>query len=100
MMRVRSDNQIVTLPIFREIFPTVINDMVRANGSRGGHIPRAAHRSNFSPERFRNLDRKRTHTTGRAIDQNLLASPDVSLVTKTLKGGDCRHWYGCCVPKR
>jgi hypothetical protein len=74
--------------------------MVCANRSRPVHIPRAAHGSDFSPERFGNLDRKRTHTTRRAINQNLLASLDPSLVTKTLKGRDRRHWYGCCVLKR
>jgi hypothetical protein len=74
--------------------------MVCANRSRPVHIPRAAHGSDFSPERFGNLDRKRTHTTRGAINQNLVASLDPSLVTKTLKGRDCRHWYGCCVLKR
>jgi hypothetical protein len=74
--------------------------MVCANRSRRVHISRAAHGRDFSPERFGNLDRKRTHTTRRAINQNLLASLDPSLVTKTLKGRDCRHWYGRCALKR
>ena len=69
--------------------------MVCANRSRRVHIPRAAHGSDSSPERFGNLDRKCTHTTRRAINQNLVAWLDPSLVTKTLKGGDCRHGYGC-----
>src|SRR5215472_14344686 len=100
MICVRSKNQIVTLPALREIFPRVINDMVCANRSRRVHIPGAAHGSDFSPERFGDLDRKGTHTTRRAINQNLLALLDPSLITKTLKGGDCRHGYGCCVLKR
>ena len=35
MMGVRTENQIVTLPTLREIVSRVINDMVRANRSRG-----------------------------------------------------------------
>jgi len=62
MMGIRTHDQIVTLPALREIFSSVINDMVCANRSRRVHIPRAAHGSDFSPERFGNLDRKRTHT--------------------------------------
>src|SRR5208337_4232439 len=100
MMCVRSQDQIVTLPAFREILSSVINDMVCAHRSRRVHLPRAAHRSDFSPERFGNLDRKRAHTTRRAINQNLLASLDPSLITKTLKRSDCRHWYGCCFLER
>src|SRR6266849_5328764 len=100
MIGVRSHDQIVTLPTFGEIFPRVINDMVCAKRPRRVHIPRAAYRSDFSPERFGNLDRKRTHTTRRAINQYLMARLDPSLVTKTLKGSECRHWCGCCFLKR
>src|SRR5208283_1822886 len=100
MIGVGSKNQVVTLPALRKIFSRVINDMVCANRSRRFHIPRAAHRSDFSPERFCNLDGKCTHTARRAINQNLLASLDPSLITKTLKGSERRHWYGRCVLKR
>src|SRR4030081_2307697 len=100
MMGIRTQDQIVTLPTFREIFLLVINDMVCANRSRRGHISCAAHGSDLSPERFGNLDRKRTHTTRRSIHQNLVASLDPSLVTETLQGSDCRDWYGCRVLKR
>src|ERR1700693_5443334 len=93
MICVGSKNQVVTLTTLREIFPRVINDMVCANRSRRVHISRTAHGSDFSPERFGNLDRKCTHTTRRAINQNLVASLDPSLITKTLKGGECRHGY-------
>ena len=73
MIGIRSENQIVTLLAAREIFARVIDDLICANRSRRVHIPRAAHGSNFSAERFGNLDRERTHTARRAIDQNLLA---------------------------
>ena len=58
MMDIRTHDQVVTLPALREIFSSVINDMVCANRSRRVHIPRAADGSDFSPERFGNLDRK------------------------------------------
>src|SRR5271165_1434028 len=100
MMGIRAHDQIVTLPAPREIFLSVINDMVCANRSRDVYIPGAAHGSDFRPERFGDLDRKCTHTARRAINQNLVAWLDPSLITKTLKRGDCRHWYSCCVLKR
>ena len=99
-MGIRTQDQIVTLPAPREIFPRVINDMVCAKRSRRVHIPRAAHGRDFRPERFGNLDRKCTHATRRAINQDLLTRLDASLITKTLKDSDCRHWYGCCFLKR
>jgi len=40
--------------------------MVGANRSRRVHIPRAAHGSDLSPERFGNLDRKCTYARGYA----------------------------------
>ena len=99
MVGIRSHDQVVTLSALREIFSSVINDMVGANRSRRVHIPRAAHGSDLRPERFGNLDRKCTYATRRAINQNLMAWLDASLITKTLKRGDCRDWYGCGVLK-
>src|SRR5260370_39608880 len=100
MIGVGSNNQVITLPTLRKIFSRVINDVVRANRSRRVHFPRTAHGSDLSPERFGSLDGKRTHTARRAINQNLVASLDLSPVTKTLKGGGCRHGQGCRVLKR
>src|SRR6266478_3601043 len=99
MMGIRTQDQVVGLPAQREIFSSVINDMVGANRSRRVHIPRAAHGSDLSSERFGNLDRKCANAARRAINQNLLAWLDSSLITKTLKGGDCRDWHGGCVLK-
>jgi hypothetical protein len=49
-------------------------------------ISRAAHASHFSSERFGNLHRKRTHTTRRTINQNLLPWLNLSFIAKTLRG--------------
>src|SRR5438552_3928115 len=100
MIGVGTQDQIVTLPALREIFSRVINNMVRAERSRRVQFPSAAHGGDFGPERFGNLDCKRTHATGRAIHENLVAWLDASLITKTLKDSDGRHWQGCCVLKR
>jgi len=100
MMSVRGQDQIVPLPAPREIYLGVIDDMVCANRSRRVHIPRAAHSSDFSPERFGNLHRKCTHTTRRAFNKNLVAWLDPSLVTKTLQRRACRDWYRGRVLKR
>src|SRR5258708_2428851 len=100
MMGVCTQDQIVKLPALREIFPCVINDMVCPNRSRRVQIPCAADGGDFGPQRFGDLDRKRTHTTRSAINQNLLARLRPSFITKSLKGSECRHGYGCGVLKR
>src|SRR5579863_4729511 len=50
MMRVRTENQIVSQPAAREIFSRVIDNVVGADRSCSVHIPRAAHGSHFGPE--------------------------------------------------
>src|SRR5436309_10235454 len=100
MISVHSKNEVIPLPIFGEIFLGVINDLVCANRAYHVHIPRAAHASDFSPERFGNLHRKRPHTTRRTINQHLLSWLNASLVAQTLQGGDCRYRYGRCFLKR
>jgi len=45
--------------------------MVGTNRARHFSFARAAYGSYFSPERFGDLHRKRTYTTGCAINQNL-----------------------------
>src|ERR1700733_2897458 len=100
MIRVRRKNQIVTRTVLREVLSTVVDDMGCAKRPRSDHIPRAAYGCYFGPEPFCNLDSKCTHSTRRAIDQNLLTWPDPSLVAKTLKSSDCRHRHSCCVFKR
>src|SRR6185295_8724597 len=85
MIGVGTEDQVVPLPVFGKIPLGVINDMVRANRSRRVHFPRAAHGGDFSPESLGDLDRECTHTSGGAVNQNLLASLDPSLVTKTLE---------------
>ena len=96
MISVSSKNQVITLPIFGEIFLSVINDLVCTNRAHHVQFPRAAHASYFSPERFGNLHRKRTHTTRRTINQNPLSWLNLSFIAKTLQGGDCRKRYGRC----
>lgn len=55
MTSISTQNQVVTQSTFREIFSSVINDMVCAKRSRRVHVPRAAHGSHLSAERFGNL---------------------------------------------
>src|SRR3989440_11538966 len=100
MISVRSKNQVITLPILGEIFLRVINDLICANRACHIQIPRAAHTSHFSSERFGNLHRKRTHTTRRTMNQHLLPWLNLSFIAKTLQGGDCRHRYGRCFLER
>src|SRR6266568_2292956 len=90
MISVNSKNEVIPLPIFGEIFLGVINDPVCTNRAHHVHIPRAAHASDFSPKRFGNLHRKRTYTTRRTINQDLLSWLNLSFSAKALQGCDCR----------
>src|SRR2546423_4116318 len=94
MISVHGQNQVITLPIFGEIFLHVINDVVCPNRAHHVHIPRAAYAGDFSSKCFGNLHRKRPHTARCTIDQHLLSWLNVSLVAQTLQGGDCRHRDG------
>src|SRR5579859_223512 len=100
MISVSSKNQVITLPILGEIFLSVINDLVCPNRAHHVHIPRAAHASHFSPERFGNLHRKRTNATRRTMNQDLLPWLNLSFIAKTLQSGDCRYRYGRCFLER
>src|SRR5260370_7729063 len=96
MISVNSKNQVIPLPISGAIFLRVINDMVCTNRAHYVQIPRAAYGGDFSPKRFGNLHRKRTHTTTRTINQNLFPLLNVSFIAKALQGGESRLRYGCC----
>src|SRR6266581_8933850 len=100
MISVNSKNEVIPLPIFGEIFLGVINDPVCTNRAHHVHIPGAAHASDFSPERFGNLHRKRTHTARRTINQNLLPWLNLSLIAETLQCSDCRNRDGRSLLKR
>src|SRR5712691_547907 len=90
MISVHSKNEVIALPILGEIFLRVINDLVCANRAHHVHTPRAAYASDFSPERFGNLHRKRSHTTRRTMNQHLLSELYLSFRAKALQGGDGR----------
>src|SRR3972149_721975 len=85
--------QVAPVPISDEILPGVIDDPVCADRSDHVHVPRAAHTRHVRPERLGDLHGKRTHTSRRTVDQDLLPRPNPSFVTQALQGGGCRHWY-------
>src|SRR2546426_10135822 len=100
MISVNSKNQVIPLTISGEIFLSIINDMVCPNRAHYVQIPRAAYGGDFSPKRFGNLHRKRTHTTTRTINQNLLPWLNLSFIAQALQGGESRLRDGCCFLKR
>src|SRR5437667_4329239 len=87
------EDQVILLPISGEVLAGVIDDPVGAKRPDHVHVPRAAHRSHVRSERLGDLHGERTHASRRTVNQDLLPRPNVSLVTKALKGGDCRHRY-------
>src|SRR2546428_9781303 len=87
------EDQVITLPISREVLSGVIDDPVGAKRPDHVHVPRAAHRSHVRSERPSDLDGKGTHASRRPVNQDLLPGPTVSFVTQPLQAGDCRHRY-------
>src|SRR3972149_9251286 len=100
MISVSSKNQVILLPILGEIFLGIVNHMIGPKRARLLQIPRAAHGSDFSAERFGYLHRKRSHPTRCPIDQNLLPRMNLSFIAQTLQGSEGSHWYSRCFLKR
>src|SRR6266700_3323787 len=91
MVRNVVENHIVTLPAFGEIFFGVINDVIRAERSNHIHISRTAYTGHIRAERFRDLDRERPNTSGRAVNQHLLSRLNLSFVPKSLQRRDASY---------
>src|SRR5438552_6378164 len=100
MIRHEVENQIVVLSTFREVLSGVINDVICADGSDHGNVPRTANAGNFSSERLGDLHSERTHASSRTVDQDLLPRLNLSLVAKTLQRGDSRQGYSSGLLKR
>src|SRR5439155_8147089 len=65
-----------------EILSRVINDPVCPNRAQHVQFPCAVHGSHLSPEVPGKLYRKRTYTSTRADNQNLLSPPDTAFPNK------------------
>src|SRR5438094_10064823 len=89
---------VVTLPAFSEILPSIVKDLLCADGSDHVHISLAACAGHICAERLGDLHRERTHASRRTVNQDLVRRLNVSLVaqvasTKTLQCRQCpnRH---------
>src|SRR5438552_9313596 len=100
MIRHEVENQVVVLSTFREVLSGVINDVICADGSDHFNVPRTANAGNFSAERLGDLHSERTHASSRTVDQDLLPRLNLSLVAKTLQGGECCYGYSSRLLKR
>src|SRR6266436_2229845 len=87
------ENQIVALRSFGEIFSRVVNCRVCPNGSNHVDISSAAHSGHICAERLGDLHREGTHASRRTINQDLLPRLKLSLVAKTLQGGEPGDGY-------
>ena len=88
MISINGQNQIIPSLSSGEIFACVINDVVRANGTRHIQIPRAAHGSDFRSEDFGNLHGKGAYAARCAVNKNFLSGLNLSLVAQTLQCGE------------
>src|SRR6266436_3312957 len=91
MVRHEVENYVVLFSTAGEVLSGVINDVICADGPDDFHIPRTANAANLSAKRFSDLYSERTDASGGAIDQDLLARLNLSLVAKTLQGSESRH---------
>src|SRR6266704_4571622 len=94
------ENQVVTLFTFGEILAPVINDVIRPDGSDHLHIPRAAYSGHRCAERLGDLHSESTHTSGSAVNQDLLPRLNLSLAAKSLQCRERRYRCRSCLLKR
>jgi hypothetical protein len=73
----------------REIFLRVIYHVIRTECARLIKIARAANGGDFRAERFGDLHRVGSYTTGGAVNQHFLSRLDVADVAQTMQGCDC-----------
>src|SRR5712691_9274002 len=100
MVRHQVENYVVLLTAAGEILSRVINDVMCADGADHFHIPRTANTGNLSAKRFGDLYSEGTHASGGAVNQDLLAGLNLSLVAKTLQGGESGHRHRSRLLKR
>src|SRR5579863_8098176 len=93
-------NQVIALPPLSEILPSVINDVICADGSDHAYIPYTAYAGDLSAERLGDLHSERTHAPRRTVNQDLLPRLNLSLVAKTLNCGECCQRRGSCLFER
>ena len=67
-----------------EIFPCVIDDMIRANQSHHVQFTRAVYARDVGAEHFGQLYGERTATPARTINQNLLSRLNLPFIAKPL----------------
>src|SRR5438132_3990726 len=99
MIRHEVENHVIVLSTLRKIFQGVINDVICADGSDHGNVPRTANARNISAERLGDLHSERAHASCRTVDQDLLPRLNLSLA-KTLQGGESRQGYRSRLLKR
>ena len=82
MVRHEIQDHVVMLATAGEILSRVIKDLVCADGADHFRIPGTTNASNLGSKRFGDLHCERTHASGGAINQDLLAELNLSLVAK------------------
>src|ERR1700730_1990001 len=90
MVRNVVENYVVAFRAFGEILFRVIDDVIRAERSHKIDILRTADTGHIRAERLGDLHREGSHTSRRAVDQDLLTGLNFSLITKRLQSGDAR----------
>src|SRR5712692_154294 len=88
------EEHVVPLPIPDEILLRVVDHPVRAHRSDQVDVSRAADARHGRSKRLSDLHRERPDASRRAVDQDLLAWPNLAFVSKTLQGGLPRHGHG------
>src|SRR4051812_698928 len=90
MVSDKIEKQIVVLLSLREIFFRIIDYAIGPDRSHHFRILVAADGGDFRAEGLRDLHGKRPDSARRAVDQNLLAGLDFSLVAQSLQGREGR----------
>ena len=82
------EDEVVLLLAFGEVFPGVVDDVIRAERAHELDVSRAAYTGDFGAPGFRDLHGVGSHAAGGAIDEHLLSGGDATVIAQALQRGD------------
>ncbi len=86
------EEQVVSLLVSGEVLVRVVDDVVRAEGSREVHVPRAADARHLRTERFGDLHGEGAHASRSSVDEDALSRLEPSMVAEPLQCREPRDW--------
>ena len=87
--------QVVALGRLSKVFAGVVDYVVGANGADEFDVSGAAHSGDAGAKQFCNLDSECPYASGRAVDEDLLASLNSAFIAQALQCRNAGDGHGC-----